>query len=98
MNALLSFRHPLSETWTEVELEAETLRKIKHRATSHITAQKLLCLKGGDWKSEYSARHGDEYSKTFSYWPKKHLQLSGEVRMKTLVRANEHKRNYVFGH
>ena len=75
MNALLSFRHPLSEKWTEVEIEAKTVRKIKHRATSHITALKLLCLKGSDWKSEYSVRHGDEYSKTFSYWPKKEFTI-----------------------
>ena len=67
MNALLSFRHPLSGKWTEVEIEANTVRGAKAKVTKYMWRELgTYAFARGKWKENYFGRLASEtYNRTY---------------------------------
>ena len=64
----MSFRHPLSEKWTEVELKSDTVRGLKYQTTVYMKALKIMCYPDHEWIVEHSGPlFGESYRKTYHF-------------------------------
>ena len=68
MKFLLSFKHPLSEKYTEVEIEADTVLGAKRKVTNYMKNLRIQCYQNGQWEEDYFAPYtGETWERAYHF-------------------------------